>query len=169
MGKAEDNLMDWLRDAHAMEVQAEKMLTATASRIENYPEFKTRLERHAVETRGQIDRLKACIERRGGDTSTLKDLAGRFAAMAQGASGLFVSDEIVKAALATYTFKHGEIASYRSLIAAAETLGDTQTVQACQASLPEEEAMAAWLAEQIPLLTRQFLQRADMPGTTAKH
>ena len=28
MSTATDNLLDWLRDAHAMEQQAEKMLTA---------------------------------------------------------------------------------------------------------------------------------------------
>jgi ferritin-like metal-binding protein YciE len=169
MSKAEDHLIDWLRDAHAAEVQAEKMLTSTASRIENYPELKARLERHAEETRTQIARIKACIERRGGDTSTVKDLTGRFTAMVQGTSGMFVSDEIVKATLAAYTFKHGEIASYRSLIAAAETVGDTQTRQECETILKQEEAMADWLAEQIPLVTRQFLQRADTPGATAKH
>jgi ferritin-like metal-binding protein YciE len=169
MSKAEDNLMDWLRDAHAMEVQAEKMLSSTASRIENYPDFKAGLERHAQETRQQIDRLKTCIERRGGDTSTVKDLAGRFAGTMQAMSGNFTSDEVVKAVLACYTFTHGAIASYRSLAAAADVVGDAQTKQAAESFLPQEEAMARWYGEQVPQVTRQFLQRADASGTTAKH
>ncbi|SUG47546.1 YciE [Salmonella enterica subsp. arizonae] len=32
---------DWLRDAHAMEKQAESMLESMASRIENYPDIKS--------------------------------------------------------------------------------------------------------------------------------
>ncbi len=43
---AQENVMDWLRDAHAMEVQAEQMLTSTAKRLENYPELKARIEQH---------------------------------------------------------------------------------------------------------------------------
>lgn len=36
MTEIKENLLDWLRDAHAMEQQAEKMLTAQAGRIEHY-------------------------------------------------------------------------------------------------------------------------------------
>ncbi|RZL07112.1 MAG: DUF892 family protein, partial [Rubrivivax sp.] len=104
MANAADHLMDWLRDAHAMEEQAEQMLSATASRIQHYPVLKAKIESHLVETRRQGQLIRGCIERRGGDTSTLKDLAGKVTAMAQGLSGLFVSDEIVKAAMASYTF-----------------------------------------------------------------
>ena len=32
-----EHLLDWLRDAHAMEQQAEQMLKAQAARIEHYP------------------------------------------------------------------------------------------------------------------------------------
>ena len=49
MASARENLLDWLRDAHAMEQQAETMLSTTASRIKNYPEMKARLEQHAEE------------------------------------------------------------------------------------------------------------------------
>ncbi|VEA60916.1 YciE [Salmonella enterica subsp. salamae] len=42
---------DWLRDAHAMEKQAESMLESMASRIENYPDIKARIEQHISETK----------------------------------------------------------------------------------------------------------------------
>jgi ferritin-like metal-binding protein YciE len=169
MATAQENLVVWLRDAHAMEQQAETMLTTTASRLENYPEIKARLEKHAEETREQARLVKSCIDRLGGGTSTLKDIAGKVTATAQGLSGMFVSDEIVKAGMASYTFEHMEIASYRSLIAAAEVVGDTETVQICRRILAEEEAMAAWLGEHLPVLTRRFLQLDETPGATAKH
>lgn len=169
MTTANDNLMDWLRDAHAMEQQAEKMLNTTASRIENYPEMRTRLEKHIEETREQARLIKGCIDRRGGDTSATKDLAAKATATAQGLSGLFVSDEIVKAGMASYTFEHMEIASYRILIAAAELVGDMETKQVCERILAEEEAMASWLADHLPMVTRTFLERDASPGATAKH
>jgi ferritin-like metal-binding protein YciE len=38
-----DNLNDWLRDAHAMEQQADKMLNAQADRLEHYPDLRQQL------------------------------------------------------------------------------------------------------------------------------
>ena len=127
MTRAEENLNDWLRDAHAMEQQAEKMLEATSSRLENYPELRERMQQHLEETREQARLLKTCIERRGAGSSTMKDMAAKVTGMGQGLSGLFVSDEVVKGTLASYTFEHMEIASYKSLIAAAEAVGDSET------------------------------------------
>ena len=36
---AKDHLLDWLRDAHAMEEQAEHMLRSQSSRLEHYPQL----------------------------------------------------------------------------------------------------------------------------------
>src|SRR3546814_15520232 len=108
MATAEEQLMDWLRDAHAMEEQAEKMLRATAGRLENYPDLKARLESHASETHRQAERLKGCLDRRGTSTSAMKDLAGRLTAFGQAMSGLFVPDEVVKGSLASSPFEHME-------------------------------------------------------------
>lgn len=166
--RAEENLMDWLRDAHAMEEQAEKMLSATADRLEHYPELKAKILQHLEETRQQAELIRHCIERRGGDTSTTKDAMGKMMAMAQGMSGMFVSDEVVKVSLASYAFEHMEIASYKALIAAAEMVGDGETKRVCEQILPQEEAMAQWLADHLPATVMQFLGRDETPNVTAK-
>jgi ferritin-like metal-binding protein YciE len=44
MTASQDRIEQWLRDAHAMEEQAETMLTAQASRLENYPDLRRRIE-----------------------------------------------------------------------------------------------------------------------------
>jgi ferritin-like metal-binding protein YciE len=49
---------------------------------------KARIEQHLRETRGQAEALEGCIKRRGGDTSTLKDMAGKVIAFGQGMSGM---------------------------------------------------------------------------------
>ena len=165
----EDHLLAWLRDAHAMEKQAETMLSAMAGRIKNYPEVKDKIEAHLAETVRQADMLQSCIERRGGDTSTMKDLMGKFVAMGQGMSGAFVDDEIVKGSMASYTFEHMEISAYKVLIAAAEACGDPETSAVCQRILQEEEAMARWLGENLPTVANQFLARSESSDVTAKH
>jgi hypothetical protein len=81
--KTEEMLIDWLRDAHAMEKHAEQVLSTTASRIENYPELKTQLERHAQQTRRQADLIRECLDRHDGGASTMKDTAGRVMGFAQ--------------------------------------------------------------------------------------
>ncbi|WP_232464728.1 ferritin-like domain-containing protein [Bordetella genomosp. 8] len=164
----ESHYMDWLRDAHAMEEQAESMLTAMAKRIENYPDLKRRIEQHIDETRNQARLIAQCIERRGGDTSTLKDLAGKAVAGMHGATSMFASDEIVKGGMMSYAFEHFEIASYRNLIEAARMVGDRETMAICERILPEEQAMADWLQHNMAGTTRRFLQLAQIPDAKAK-
>lgn len=167
MTTKEDRLLEWLRDAHAMEKQAETMLTAQASRIESYPDLKAKIEEHLAETRRQSNMLQSCIERRGGDTSTLKDLMGKFAAMGQGLGGAVMDDEVIKGSMASYTFEHMEIAAYQVLIATAEACGDQETVAVCQRILTEEMAMATWLGENLPSVTSKFLSLEET-GASAK-
>jgi len=166
--RVDENLLDWLRDAHAMEEQAEKMLAKTADRLEHYPELREHLTQHAETSRLQAQLVRGCIERLGGDTSAVKDATAKIMATAQSLSGLFVSDEVVKATMASYTFAHMEIASYKALIAAAELCGDVATKQVCEQLLSQEEAMADWLSERLPGTVQKFLARDQTPDTEAK-
>jgi ferritin-like metal-binding protein YciE len=169
MATSEERLLQWLRDAHSMEQQAEQMLTGMAGRIENYPQLKAQVERHIQETRDHTRLVHECIERRGSSTSVVKDVAAMMTGLGQALSGLFVSDEIVKGALASFSFENMEIASYEILIAAAEQAGDLETKRVCEGILQQEKAMAAWLEQQLPELTREYLRLDATPGATAKH
>jgi ferritin-like metal-binding protein YciE len=55
MTKLEENLMSWLRNAHAMEEQAETMLKSLAGRTGDYPDVKARIEQHLTETQRQFN------------------------------------------------------------------------------------------------------------------
>ena len=122
--EADERLMQWLRDAHAMETQAETMLSGMESRIEHYPHLRKRIAQHLKETQHQSQRLEDAITRLGGSTSTIKDSVASLTTMAQGLLGSIAGDEVMKGLLGGYTFEHYEIASYRILIAAASTLGE---------------------------------------------
>ncbi|MDQ2705958.1 MAG: ferritin-like domain-containing protein [Pseudomonadota bacterium] len=168
MSEAREWMIQWLRDAHAMEEQAQTMLSGQAGRIENYPELKDRISRHLEETKEQAARLSRCLEQLGEDTSSLKDAGGKLTAIGQSLSGLFAGDEVMKGSLASYTFEHMEIASYGILIAAANALGEAEVARVCEENLREEEAMAQWLKEHVPATTEQFLARAASDADSAK-
>jgi ferritin-like metal-binding protein YciE len=165
---ANEHLNDWLRDAHAMEEQAEKMLNAQADRLEHYPALRARIVQHIEETKGQQRLLDECLTRRGISNSVLKDIGGKLMAFGQAVGGMTTSDEVVKGAMAGYVFENLEIASYTSLIGAAKAVGDTATQAACEQILVQEKAMAAWLLEHLPEITQAFLARSEAPGVTAK-
>ena len=163
-----DRLLQWLRDAHAMEMQAETMLSAQAGRIERYPELKQRIEEHVRETQHQAELIEGCIRRCGGVPSATKDMGGKMMAMMQGMGGVFAGDEVVKGAMAGYTFEHFEISAYGVLIATAEECGDHETKRVCEQILAEEQAMAAWLYDHLPKVADQFLVREESEGASAK-
>jgi ferritin-like metal-binding protein YciE len=163
-----DNLNDWLRDAHAMEQQADKMLNAQAERLEHYPDLRARIVQHIEETRWQTSMLEECLTRRGISNSVIKDLGGKLMAFGQAVGGMTVSDEVVKGAMAGYVFENIEIATYTTLIAAAKAAGDATTQSACEQIIVQEKAMAAWLLEHLPQVTQAFLARAETPGVEAK-
>lgn len=80
---------DWLRDAHAMEKQAEKMLESMASRIENYPELRSRIEQHISETKNQLSQLESILDRNNISRSVIKDSMSKMAAFGQSIGGIF--------------------------------------------------------------------------------
>ncbi len=87
---------DWLRDAHAMEKQAESMLESMAGRIDNYPDLRSRIEQHISETKHQITILEEIPDRNNISRSVIKDSMSKMAALGQSIGGIFPSDEIVK-------------------------------------------------------------------------
>lgn len=162
MEQTRQNYLAWLRDAHAMEKQALTMMEGMASRLENYPQLRARIRDHIQETEGQLAALTRLLDRKGAESSPVKDTVGQVTAFAQSMSGLFTPDEVVKGTLASYAFENMEIASYRILITTAEQLGDAEAVEVLQDSLEQEEAMADWLASHSAQITRSFLSRAEL-------
>ena len=49
-----ERLLKWLQDAYAMEQEAETMMKAMASRIENYPQLAARIGQHVASPGGGV-------------------------------------------------------------------------------------------------------------------
>jgi ferritin-like metal-binding protein YciE len=155
---AEEQLMEWLRDAHAAEEQAKTMLNGMANRIvKDYPKLNSRLQQHLRETERHAELIRICIERREGSISSLKDTGAKILGLGQALSGMFAEDAVMKGCIATYAFEAMEIASYNILISASREIGDDETARVCKEILKEEEAMASWLQQNIPIITRQYI------------
>jgi ferritin-like metal-binding protein YciE len=161
MAHARDNFIVWLRNAHAMEEQAITMLTAQARRIENYPDLKAKILEHLEETRAHADTIKSLLDRFPGGASTIKDMAAKLAATAQGVGGMLTSDEVVKGCMSAYAFEHVEIATYKVLIAAADELDEQGMKEELERILAQEVAMAEWLDAHLDDITRVFLMRDE--------
>lgn len=145
-----------LKNAHAMESQALSIMRPQASRIEAYPEVKSRIERHIAETEGQVERLEGLLEQHGSSKSMLKDAALSVAGTAAALGHVPAGDEILKNSFADFAFENFEIASYKSLIVLARAAGSEGDVAVLERNLGEEEAMANWLAENLEPLTTKF-------------
>lgn len=159
MSDFREHFIDWLRDAHAMEKQAETLLDGMQDRVKDYPQLQNRIIQHLHETRQQQTQLEACIQRLNASTSGVKDFAAKAVALGQTFTGVFMEDEVVKAAITAYVFEHMEIACYQTLIAAAEQIGDRQTQLTLESILQQEQAMADWLLDNIPAITRTYLSK----------
>lgn len=145
-----------LRNAHAVEKQALAIMTPQVSRIEHYPEVADRLRLHIEETNGQIERLDAILADFDSKGSIVKDtvlgFSGTMAALAHTPAG----DEIVKNSFANYAFEHFEIAAYKSLLVLGEDGGFSSALAGLKQSLAEEQSMAQWLDEALPMVNRRY-------------
>jgi ferritin-like metal-binding protein YciE len=153
----QETVLAWLNDAHALELNLVQVLEHRVSDTKDHPHIQTRIQQHLEQTRRHAELVQGCIERLGGSTSALKSGMGKIGGFFQGISTGMAKDEMVKNALSDYASEHFEIACYTSLIAAAQAIGDQQTVAVCQQILRDEEAMAHWLQQQVPVITQEFL------------
>ena len=148
----------WLNDAHAMELGIAQVLERHAEEAKDHPQIHAGLQRHLEQTRRHAELVKGCVERMGGETSGVKSGMASVMGTVQGMTTKLAKDELIKNTLHDYGTEHFEIACYTSLIAAAENLGDQETVRACQEILRDDQAMADFLFQQIPPTTIEMLQ-----------
>lgn len=168
MADKKETLLAWLKDAHAAEHHAIETLENQSDRTEHYPDLQAKVQQHLKESKWQAEQVEKCIHKLGGDTSSVKKGISKFMGNASALANSAAGDEVVKNVLADYSFEHFEIASYRSLIAAADELGETEIRNTCQEILEQELAMADWLEDYIPSVTSQYMAREEADHITSK-
>ncbi|HEV2856063.1 MAG TPA: ferritin-like domain-containing protein [Thermoanaerobaculia bacterium] len=159
-----ETLLSWLNDAYAMEKGLVQVLENHANDVKDRPEMYRRIAQHLEETKMHAERVHDCVQRLGGDVSTMKTAMGSVSGFFQGRSTGASPDELVKNALADYASEHLEIASYRALIVAARALGEQHVVQVCEGILRDEEEMARWLEQNLPMVVQEYLGQGATAG-----
>jgi ferritin-like metal-binding protein YciE len=150
-------IITWLKDAHALEQGLENILQTQIAEAQSAPEMQERLRQHLEETRQHRTRVAAALSALGESPSRLKTMAGGLMGMVEGMSTAMFRDMLIKNIIAGYTMEHFEIACYRALRVAANEAGYSEIATMCEEILRDETAMAEWLEEQLPDMTRAHL------------
>jgi ferritin-like metal-binding protein YciE len=148
----------WLNDAHALEESLIDVLEKQIGELDGKPEAKEKLQEHLAETRHHAELVRACLARHGEEPSGGKDIMAKVGAAISGVSLSLAEDTMVKNVHSSYAAEHVEIASYTLIRAAASEFGDMETVAACDEVLVDENDMAQWLLEQLPIVTVEYLR-----------
>lgn len=159
MAEIRDTVVSWLRDAHAMEEAAINNIEKNIERFKEYPEMERLFREDLEASRRASSELEASLQRLGADVSALKDAGMKFAGAMQPLMAGMSSDDVVKHMLAAQAYKHFEVASFRSLAAAADTIGDAQIKTLAERSSDQKKAVAARIEENLPHVTQTYLSR----------
>jgi ferritin-like metal-binding protein YciE len=138
-----DTLVDkYLADAHAIEAQAEQLLSKAPSIGGDDPELARLYEGHLEETREHKRLVEARLEARGSSPSRLQDAAMRLGALNWGGFFAAQPDTPGKLLAFAYAFEHLEIGGYEHLKRVASRAGDQETVALAERILAEERTAA---------------------------
>jgi ferritin-like metal-binding protein YciE len=166
----DEKLVQYLNEAYGKEKELETALAAHIGMTTRRP-YKKRLQDHLKETKNHARLIERRIKKLGGDSSTLGEIAGRAMATAKGPlhalRGTGEEEKLLKNAKSEYSEEAEEIATYTAIEALAEAVGDTETARVARQIRREEERMASFLAQQIPILTRAVAQ-AEIPASERK-
>ena len=152
-----EEIIDWLRDAYAMERGLEIMLNKQSQNDELHAELRAQARVHLEETKRHAALVEECLKVLGSDTSTIKTGGWQAMEALKGASTNFARDERVKDLLAAYASEHFEIACYRALTIAAQQAGLPQVAAACEEIIFDERNMARWIDENLPVVVSSYL------------
>jgi short-subunit dehydrogenase/ferritin-like metal-binding protein YciE len=157
MADTREIMLDWLRDAHAMERASIDNLKRQVDHLDHYPDVRAKFQQQLELTERQEDRIDKALEVMGADKSSIKDAITRFAGQAQALLAGSSADEVVKQATTTLAYEEWEIANFRALAAAAQHEGEVSMASMFEEMAEEKEEMADWLADAIPEITRRYL------------
>ena len=145
-----------LQNAHAVEQQALALIDRQLDRLTRYPEIAERLRAHRLETEDQLRRLEDILGSLGERSSGLKDMALSFIGNMAALGNVMAADEVLKNQFVNAAFENFEVASYTALVTLAEDGAFPTAAALLRETLKEEIAMAAWVQDSLPDLTRKY-------------
>jgi ferritin-like metal-binding protein YciE len=160
----QEQLVSYLSDAHAMEMQSLQMLEKAVD-IAGDQQLSQLYRGHLNDTREHERYVKQRLEAMGERPSTAKNLAGRAGAMGLGMLAQAMPDTPAKLAGVAFAYENFEVAAYEMLRKVAEVAGDQETVSMCDHILPSEKQAAAVIEDNLDLAVQRSLEKtAGIPG-----
>lgn len=156
--KTKEELIDWLRDAYAMEKAMELALKKQADNQAVAMLMREQAARHLAQTQHHAEMVGACLKKLGSETSTLKTAMAKGLEIMKGASTAFAGDHRVKDLLGMCAAEQFEIACYTALRAGAARFGIFDIVETCNSILKDEQRMADWLEANLPHVVTTYLE-----------
>jgi ferritin-like metal-binding protein YciE/nucleoside-diphosphate-sugar epimerase len=160
LGAVEEDQLDsallaYLRDAHAVEGQAEELLEASAGRVDD-EDLEQAFRGHLVETQHHRERIASLLDERGARPSLVKDAMLKAGGLNLSAFFGAQPDSTTKLAGFAFAFEHLEIAAYELLQRVAARVGDEGVVAVAEEILAEERraaerVAASWDRPEVPL------------------
>ncbi len=170
-------LIQYLNEAYGKEKQLETTLQAQIKLFQPKPAIKKRLQDHHKETKAQSKGLEKRIKALGGKATTqdlpgpditdnaagvVANVANKALAAAKGPvqalRGTSGSDNLLRNARDAYWNEAEEIAHYNVIEAAADQLGDKETVKLAREFRRQEERMQAFIEKQLPGLMKDVIK-----------
>lgn len=139
-------LLAYLRDVHALEGQAEKLLEAGAERVED-EDLEAVFRDHLDETQRHRERIAGLLEERGARPSLVEDAILKAGGLNLSAFFGAQPDSTTKLAGFAFAFEHLEVAAYELLQRVAARAGDEGVVTTAEEILAEERRAAERFAE----------------------
>lgn len=156
-----EQFIQWLGDAHAMEVGIISTLEKHIADAKGQPKVRATLTQHWKETKRHAEEMKKALASLGGSHPVLKEGVSKLANLVAGLVTTMAADTTVKNAIADFATEHFEIACYKSLIVTANALGEKKIAATCKAILKEELAMAKVLDTQLQGINEAYLSTLE--------
>jgi ferritin-like metal-binding protein YciE/nucleoside-diphosphate-sugar epimerase len=145
-GQLDSTLVAYLRDAHAIEGQAEELLEASAERVDD-EELEAAFRDHLEETKHHRQRIASLLDERGARPSLVKNAMLKAGGLNLAAFFGAQPDSTTKLAGFAFAFEHLEVAAYELLRRVAARAGDDGVVTVAEEILVDERRAAGRLAE----------------------
>jgi len=156
-----EQFLQWLADAHAMEMGIVTSLEKHIVDAKGQSEIKSALQNHLRQTKNHAKEIGKALESLGGGRPVIKEGVSKLATLAVGLVSTAAGDTAIKNAIADFATEHLEIACYTSLIFTATELGEKEIAATCKAILKEEKQMAKVLEAQFLGINAAYLKTLD--------
>src|SRR6478609_8005464 len=159
-----EQLVKYLTDVHAMEVQALAQMRK-APELAGDPQLASAFETHCTETERHEALIRERLQAHDATPSRIEDLLGKLSGKGFTLFAQANPDTPGKLATHAYSYEHMELAAYDLLEKVATRAGDEETAAVAREIRAEEEAMAVRIGEQWDRTVEASLKGRDAAET----